>query len=282
MFFNGWDKIFINKKKLIDYPRDNRIVVEQNKFSRDLILHELYFIQSTISDVNRGDLLQEVNYPFIITRTNLKLLINKGWIIDNKGWLSLSSDAMEYVENNLLNSGIPNDKLQAEDIILTKQNIKTMPTINGRSAAVEQNLPAVEEKDNKYDVALSCAGENRNYVRHVAEYLKSNGIKVFYDEFEQVKMWGKKGSEFFHRIFSKESKFCVMFISVHYATKAWPTHEKRSALEKAINEFDSEYILPYRFDDTEVPGLTSDTIYLEKMTPVQLGKLIIEKVKPSK
>ena len=43
----------------------------------------------------------------------------------------------------------------------------------------------------KYDIALSFAGEDREYVEKVATLLKENGVKVFYDKFEQVDLWGK-------------------------------------------------------------------------------------------
>ena len=43
----------------------------------------------------------------------------------------------------------------------------------------------------KYDVALSFAGEDRFYVDQVATILKEQGVSVFYDEFEEVDLWGK-------------------------------------------------------------------------------------------
>ena len=52
-----------------------------------------------------------------------------------------------------------------------------------------------------------------------------------------------------------------MFISAGYVSKAWPKHERRSALSRMIQE-QREYILPVRFDDSDVPGLPADTIYL--------------------
>ena len=42
-----------------------------------------------------------------------------------------------------------------------------------------------------YDVALSFAGEDRPYVQQVAQRLVESGIKVFYDDFEKVDLWGK-------------------------------------------------------------------------------------------
>ena len=43
----------------------------------------------------------------------------------------------------------------------------------------------------EYDVALSFAGENREYVREIAKKLKAKKLKVFYDEFEETNLWGK-------------------------------------------------------------------------------------------
>lgn len=47
------------------------------------------------------------------------------------------------------------------------------------------------ERITKYDIALSFAGENREYVDKVAKLLKDKGISVFYDLFEKANMWGK-------------------------------------------------------------------------------------------
>jgi hypothetical protein len=45
-----------------------------------------------------------------------------------------------------------------------------------------------------------------------------------------------------------------MFVSEAYASKAWTRHERRSALARALIE-EGEYVLPARFDDTELLGL---------------------------
>ncbi len=80
-------------------------------------------------------------------------------------------------------------------------------------------------------------------------------------------------------IYRMDGRYCVMFISKHYAAKAWPTAERRSALARAIEER-TDYILPARFDNTEVPGLrpTIHYIDLSRKTPEELGRLILEKV----
>ncbi len=42
-----------------------------------------------------------------------------------------------------------------------------------------------------YDVALSFAGEDRNYVEQVAQILHQLDLRVFYDRYEEANLWGK-------------------------------------------------------------------------------------------
>ena len=131
----------------------------------------------------------------------------------------------------------------------------------------------------KYQVALSFAGEQRDYVEGVARHLQSRSIAVFYDGFETVSLWGRSGAEAFHEAFAKQSAFVVMFISGAYVAKVWTRHERRSALSRMIQE-EGEYILPVRFDDTRVPGIPSDIIYVRarNYTPAQLAIMIAHKL----
>ena len=133
--------------------------------------------------------------------------------------------------------------------------------------------------EDAYEVVLSFAGEDREYVEAVADYLKNNNVKVFYDKYEEVTLWGKDLSEHLDKVYRGSARYCVMFISKNYANKVWTSHERRSALAKAIEEKE-EYILPVRFDDTEIPGIRPTVGYvdLSKKTPEQLGKMILQKL----
>jgi hypothetical protein len=114
----------------------------------------------------------------------------------------------------------------------------------------------------KYQVALSFAGEQRDYVERVARSLHAKGVAVFYDRFEALTLWGKDGVEFFHQLFAADTAYVIMFISKEYVEKKWTRHERRSALSRAIAE-EGEYVLPVRFDDTEVPGVPDTLQYLK-------------------
>ena len=129
-----------------------------------------------------------------------------------------------------------------------------MQTEGANFSEVEKYGIAMAAKSPEYDVALSFAGEDRDYVLEVATYLKNNGIRVFYDQFETVGLWGRDLYSHLDTVYRKSARFCVMFISASYAEKVWTNHERRSAQARAMSE-NEEYLLPCRFDRTEIEGL---------------------------
>ena len=87
--------------------------------------------------------------------------------------------------------------------------------------------------------------------------------------------------ERFTTVYLHSARFCVMFVSIHYRDKVWPSHECESALARALK--DKEYLLPVRFDDTAIPGLLPTVGYVDAnaKTPVQLADMITEKLSRS-
>lgn len=75
------------------------------------------------------------------------------------------------------------------------------------------------------------------------------------------------------------ARYVVMFISKEYVEKAWTTHERQHAQACALLAKE-EYILPARFDDTDVRGMTTTVgiVDLRKTTPAELVTLIRDKV----
>lgn len=130
-----------------------------------------------------------------------------------------------------------------------------------------------------HQVALSFAGEERDYVEEIAQHLAARSIDVFYDGFQRTWLWGRDGVETFHKVFAETSSFVVMFVSAAYVAKPWTRHERKSALSRMLRE-ESEYVLPVRFDDTSVPGLPDSVLYLKAndYTPAQLAAMIAKKM----
>ncbi|WP_052770496.1 toll/interleukin-1 receptor domain-containing protein [Paenibacillus sp. IHB B 3415] len=154
------------------------------------------------------------------------------------------------------------------------------------SANFNQDVPKAAKETSdlkyKYDVALSFAGEDRSYVEIVANELKARGINLFYDEFEQVSLWGKDLTTYLDQLFRNKALFCVMFISQVYINKAWCNLERNSAMDRQHR--DGEYILPVCIDQTSFQGITDKYGYLEakNFSPVQLAQMIIKKLGENK
>lgn len=140
-------------------------------------------------------------------------------------------------------------------------------------------LAAMVETPRMYEILLSFAGEDRGYVQQVAECLVANGVDVFYDGYELVTLWGKDLAEHFKTLYRRQAQYCVMFVSKYYVSRVWTRHESRAAFARALAER-SEYVLPARFDDTDVPGLrpTVGFLDLRHMTPRQLADAIVMKL----
>lgn len=130
-----------------------------------------------------------------------------------------------------------------------------------------------------YDVVFSFAGEDRTYVEQVAACLRSHRVKVFYDFYEEATLWGKDLVEHFDMVYRKSGRYCVIFISEHYLRKVWTKQERRFALARALQER-REYVLPARFDSTEIPGIAPTTAYisLAGRTPAEFANLIQQKL----
>ena len=135
----------------------------------------------------------------------------------------------------------------------------------------------------EYDVALSFAGENRAYVEAVAKSLRAKGVSVFYDLFEEANLWGKNLYEYLSDIYQNKAKYTVIFISHFYNKKLWTNHERSSMQARAFQE-SKEYILPARFDDTEIPGIlnTIGYISLKGKSPEAFADLIVRKLHPNR
>ena len=123
----------------------------------------------------------------------------------------------------------------------------------------------------KYDFGLSFAGEDREHAKKLADLLKAEDVRVFYDHNEEATLWGQDLYQKFQQIYGRECRFFIPIVSANYVAKRWPKHELKQAQARDFKS-DVEYILPLRLDDTELPGLNDTTAY------VDLRKKLIEDV----
>ena len=136
----------------------------------------------------------------------------------------------------------------------------------------------------RYDVAFSLAHEQHDYVDNVFNEIKTTepSLKVFYyrDEEQEIKLWGRNMVTLLQKIYRDQSNHVIIFVSKEYVKKRWVRHEWRS-VQEAILDREEEYLLPARFDDSELEGLHSTTHYIDlrKKTPKEFGEMIVTKVR---
>lgn len=128
-----------------------------------------------------------------------------------------------------------------------------------------------------YDVVLSFAGEDREYVEECADILTALGIKVFYDSYEQNELWGKDLYTFLADIYSNKAKYAIVFVSQHYVKKRWTKHEFKFINERMF-KCDTEYLLPVLLDDTKLLGIPETQGYLANKTPYEVAVLFAKKI----
>ncbi|MHB0954418.1 MAG: toll/interleukin-1 receptor domain-containing protein [Allorhizobium sp.] len=113
-----------------------------------------------------------------------------------------------------------------------------------------------------YDIAVSFAGEDRPLVEEFANALSKKGVRIFYDNFERATLWGKDLYQHLQSIYKDKAKYCIIFVSEHYAKKNWTLHELQQAQARSFQQ-DVEYILPVRIDDTDLPGINPTIGYVD-------------------
>jgi hypothetical protein len=148
---------------------------------------------------------------------------------------------------------------------------------HNENASVGYDLPVT---DYRFDFALSFAGEDRVFANDLAASLKAVGARVFYDQDFTAELWGEDLGLYLDRVYRAESRFAIVVISHHYATKAWTNHEFRSAIARTIELKTAAYILPIRLDDSEVPGLRSTSGFIDgtKLGVARIAALAVEKL----
>ncbi|RNB83197.1 toll/interleukin-1 receptor domain-containing protein [Brevibacillus nitrificans] len=141
------------------------------------------------------------------------------------------------------------------------------------------NEKVKEEQNVKYDVVFSFAGENRELVREVATILISKNVDVFYDEVEQILLWGKDLKDHFKRVFGSSGRLCILFMSKYYLQKSWCQYEL-GIIKIHKNCSDGEYILPIILDDTPLPDGMENLAHLDGIgnTSEQLADFIFQKI----
>jgi hypothetical protein len=166
--------------------------------------------------------------------------------------------------------------MKSPNVPLKRSKVVANSPAGGKELELQRPFPA-----NRYHVALSFAGEDRTYVEAVAIKLQEAGVRVFYDRFEETKLWGKDLYSYLSDIYQNHAFYTIMFVSRAYEKKLWTNLERKAAQARAFSE-SKEYLLPAVFDSAvKIPGLLKTTghIDLNGLAPEAFAEKILKKLR---
>ncbi|MBW8017600.1 MAG: TIR domain-containing protein [Planctomycetes bacterium] len=143
--------------------------------------------------------------------------------------------------------------------------------------------PVVESVSRRlqFSVALSFAGEKREYVRQVDAALRAYlpDEEVFYDERFAYLLARPDLLPYLQAIYHDRSELLVVFLCADYERKEWCNMEWRAILD-VIKKRRTEDVMPFRFDSAEIPGFFSTDGYVSAgtRTPKQSAELIYKRL----
>lgn len=113
----------------------------------------------------------------------------------------------------------------------------------------------------RYDLAISFAGEDREFAQFIADSLKAD-IRIFYDKYESADLWGADLSQELPDRYIN-SRYCLIIQSHEYMEKIWTTLERQAMIFEFLKRRGANYLLPVRVRGctSEIPGISGLTGY---------------------
>lgn len=133
-----------------------------------------------------------------------------------------------------------------------------------------------------YDVALSFAGEDRNYAKKLANKLRKKGVHVFYDNWNMSSLWGENLYTYLGKTYRDNSLFCVTIISKAYCEKKWTKHEMEFIQARELQG--EVYWLPLFLENINMPELseTKGKVCAWEFDMDEIVEILCEKIKKKK
>jgi hypothetical protein len=147
----------------------------------------------------------------------------------------------------------------------------------------------VRQVPDRWRVAFSLAGEERDRVRLIAEEVERQlgAASVFYDEWFEHFIAGDDADLKLQDIYGRRCTLVVVCVSGHYGGKAWTQAEHRAIRARQMDAAKSQdarealAILPLRVGDGDVNGVLFNTIApdIRTKSDADAAALIIERLR---
>jgi hypothetical protein len=139
------------------------------------------------------------------------------------------------------------------------------------------------EFENRYDFALSFAGEDRSIAEELFRQLQDAESEVFYDKNEQHRLLAVDIEEYLRPIYQSEARFVIVLLSKSYPKKIWTKFESEQFKER----FKTGDVVPVWFSDAppgmfdesrRVGGLTLDVALPIDQEVARVVKVLLQKL----
>lgn len=191
----------------------------------------LWLSQSKEWSIRMNDIY--TNYP--THKVSISQVVDKGFLA-------------KLIQNNEnINSVIHYDETSKILTIEDPKFIFYLQNINWEAFASKLGFNTFDFS-NKYDFALSFAGEVREVVSELVNILENTyECSVFYDYNEQYRILGEDLKAYFEPIYKSDAEFVVVFIDSNYPRKLWTNFES----DRFKNKFGEKAVLPVIFKGCE-------------------------------
>lgn len=133
-----------------------------------------------------------------------------------------------------------------------------------------------------YDIAISFAEEDVKIAEQIAEALKAKKIKPYFYKDERAENWGENLFNIILKRYSAQAHFALILISKDYVQKWW-TNIERQIIQMHPQRDGHPYLLPLYLDDTQLEGLTKNTLREKwKDNAEEIAGLILKKIQDIK
>lgn len=116
-------------------------------------------------------------------------------------------------------------------------------------------------REKKYDVALSYAGEQVAFVSRVSKLLEAEGLTVFFAPKREEEFAAEDMIVRFYQIYRYESRYVASFVTKDYLKKDITMHEASTAMLRAREE-GHNCLIPIYFEGARLEHLDPDIHYI--------------------
>jgi len=187
------------------------------------------------------------------------------------GWVS-NTAIQEYLQREISDNS-------CNTAYLDERSIDTLREIARKSGkfqnAEAKNTNFRDNQKYRFKVGLSFPGENRDFIRDIADILsKSYGQdQIFYDEYHQAELARLDLDINLGDLYRTKCELVIPFFSADYQSKKWCRLEWRYMRDIIFKGERLHAVMPFRLDSTKVDELLGIDGYIdaEKLTPAEVA-----------